>query len=501
MKKLLSLFFAVLIISLTLCPAFAADGELKGKAQIRAVYSVKEGEKWVETGVAPKGEIVKADIFVTTDFLLGNYSFLFYYTKDTLSPVKQNGEALEEYNDFSASFSGGFYSADSEEMLETLKDKSIMTRADTEKYGIIHVFGETGTVKQPSGKENLVSLYFKVTGNEGEEGEILLSPNTKQTDPQIVLTNLDFVTNTDCLNKAYCEVTKDDYKNVMNYSLSIANTGSALAIQNEYKEAFYLEKNADTIYKEYKVNFGAALEIPAEPAKIGYTFIGWKRVSDDSLVNIENEKMDSVNGKSYYASWKANTYSVTFMAQGALVAKIQYTYGQKSVALPEIPQKAGYTGVWPAYSLGAGDFTIEAIYTCNIVNFEIKNKPANDGAKQVNYRSYIKLTAQCENISEDCRIAWFEGSSKTPFAIGQAGENAFSFTTKPSKISIFKKTGQLRNDTTYTAKVIDANGNVVSDENGEEFSISENITVNKGFFKKLVAFFKALFKKLPTVDQ
>lgn len=64
-----------------------------------------------------------------------------------------------------------------------------------------------------------------------------------------------------------------------------------------------------------------------------------------------------------HAVYTPNTYTATVIADGETIAEIPFTYGQKSIQLPEVPKKEGYTGVWPPYSLGASDLTIEAVYT------------------------------------------------------------------------------------------------------------------------------------------
>ena len=42
--------------------------------------------------------------------------------------------------------------------------------------------------------------------------------------------------------------------------------------------------------------------------------------------------------------------------------EIPYTYGQKSIDLPPVPVKTGYTGHWESYSLVIGGVKIRAIY-------------------------------------------------------------------------------------------------------------------------------------------
>ncbi len=63
------------------------------------------------------------------------------------------------------------------------------------------------------------------------------------------------------------------------------------------------------------------------------------------------------------AEYTPNTYTVTFIASDVTLAKVDYTYGVKSISEPEIPEKTGYTAKWAPYTLGAADSTVKAIYT------------------------------------------------------------------------------------------------------------------------------------------
>ena len=185
-------------------------------------------------------------------------------------------------------------------------------------------------------------------------------------------------------------------------------------------------EDADNGYKGYNVKFGAPLEIPDDPVREGCRFMGWKDWYTDEFVDLTQETMDSENGRRFYAVWEKNTYytsifyvngkvhatienicgeafivprspqidgytftgwnpklpqttpaeNLTFYAQfepnaytatllvdGEVYKEIPYTYGQKSIDLPDVPKKDGYTGVWESYSLGIGGVTINAIYT------------------------------------------------------------------------------------------------------------------------------------------
>ena len=62
------------------------------------------------------------------------------------------------------------------------------------------------------------------------------------------------------------------------------------------------------------------------------------------------------------------TYSVTFMADGAVVAVVDYAAGDSTIPEPAVPHKEGYTGAWEAYDLSlGGDITVHALYTETVV--------------------------------------------------------------------------------------------------------------------------------------
>ena len=97
-----------------------------------------------------------------------------------------------------------------------------------------------------------------------------------------------------------------------------------------------------------------AMPIPAPPQKAGYRFEGWDPAPDEVV---------PASDVCYDAVWQAETYTAVLMADGVKVGAIDYVYGQKSIDLPAVPKKEGYTGKWESYSLTPGGITIHAIYT------------------------------------------------------------------------------------------------------------------------------------------
>ncbi len=194
-----------------------------------------------------------------------------------------------------------------------------------------------------------------------------------------------------------------------------------------YPEEFYWDKageDADNGYKAYAIPFGQPLKIPPDPERSDRSFLGWKDWYTDSFVNLAEETMNAY-GRRFYAVWgdltvmfrfyvdgnlltvtenvvgqspihprlpekpgctfagwspklpevtpneemsfnavfKADTYIATLLVDDEVYMEIPYTYGQKSIDLPAVPKKAGYTGAWESYSLVIGGVTIRAIYT------------------------------------------------------------------------------------------------------------------------------------------
>lgn len=196
-----------------------------------------------------------------------------------------------------------------------------------------------------------------------------------------------------------------------------------------YSEEFYWDKageDADNGYKAYEIPYGSPLKIPDDPQREGFTFLGWKDWYTESFVDLATQIMDAP-GRRFYAAWQVVTYTsrfyvfgslwttvenvpgesfvcprlpsvegytftgwnpklpqtapaeelrfdalfegneyiATLLVDGAVYKEIPYTYGQKSIDLPAVPEKAGYTGAWEPYTLGIGGVTIRAIYTPN----------------------------------------------------------------------------------------------------------------------------------------
>ncbi|GHV31311.1 hypothetical protein AGMMS4952_19810 [Spirochaetia bacterium] len=102
---------------------------------------------------------------------------------------------------------------------------------------------------------------------------------------------------------------------------------------------------------------GTVNPLPTQPARTGYTFVGWNRAADGSGTVFDATTVVTAN-ITVYAQWTINTYTVTFDKNGgdtdASPASNTTTYGG-TVSLPTAPAKTGYTfGGWNTAANGSG---------------------------------------------------------------------------------------------------------------------------------------------------
>jgi len=170
----------------------------------------------------------------------------------------------------------------------------------------------------------------------------------------------------------------------------------------------------------------------------------------------------------------ADTYTLLSINSGApLIFKF----------VPAVPAKDGYTGVWEAYELAIGGVTVNAVYT---INNPTANAKLNVKASQtVDYKANVTVTATAENVPDGYVLAIYDGD-----ILRVKGYNS----------SVSYKAGTMTASKTFTIKVIDANGNVQKDANGNDLAANCEVKVKSGFFDKLIAFFKGLFGSLPNVE-
>ena len=106
----------------------------------------------------------------------------------------------------------------------------------------------------------------------------------------------------------------------------------------------------------------------------------------------------------------------------------------------------------------------------------------NNGNKTINYGETLRLTAEITNQPANTAVWWYVDGIKK-------GEGLV-FEVSPVSGSV-----------EVTAKLVDSNGNAVKNKNNSDISDSQKVSVNSGFFRIVISFFKNLFGMNRTVIQ
>lgn len=182
------------------------------------------------------------------------------------------------------------------------------------------------------------------------------------------------------------------------------------------------------------------------PEKDGYTFSCWKHGetqvgSDTTYADLARD--DTLMNVTLKAVYSPNTYMATLLVDGEVYREIPYTYGQKTIELPEVPQKEGFAGEWESYSLGIGGVVINAIYTA--------------------------LPKNVKSVSiDDMSLKWKQTGQLAPKISADDGAvYTVSYSTSDPKIATVDKNGKVtavdKGTATLTCTVTDSNGNTVTD--------------------------------------
>lgn len=90
---------------------------------------------------------------------------------------------------------------------------------------------------------------------------------------------------------------------------------------------------------------------------------GTYTINEDGTATVTLENLAADTSVVVNATVVVPTHTVTFVADGVTVGTVTFAEGDTAVAEPDVPPKEHYTGVWPSYSLGTTDITVEAVYT------------------------------------------------------------------------------------------------------------------------------------------
>lgn len=144
--------------------------------------------------------------------------------------------------------------------------------------------------------------------------------------------------------------------------------------------------------------------------KEGYSFDGWYN-GNTKVTTIPSGTIGNIT---LNAQWTPVSYTATFTADGSVVATRYFTIEDETISnIPNVPSKAGYTGAWSNYSLGATNVVIPAVYTLNEYSITYANTKGADNSNLANY-TVITNTFNLSDLQNDGYefIGWYKGNTK-----------------------------------------------------------------------------------------
>ncbi len=140
---------------------------------------------------------------------------------------------------------------------------------------------------------------------------------------------------------------------------------------NKYTVAFVVD--GETVKSE-SLEYGATIVLPDAPIKEGYTFAGWSGYIDGATVPTEDV--------TYTATWKINSYNVTFIVDGETVKSETIEYGAPIVAPTDLTKEGYELSAWSpevAETVPANDVTYTATWLVPVGVESVSLSDAKDG--------------------------------------------------------------------------------------------------------------------------
>lgn len=304
---------------------------------------------------------------------------------------------------------------------------------------------------------------------------------------------------------------------------------------------------------ETKVKYEAFISTPDNPSWAGHKFTGWTPTVAETMPD---------ESQTYVAAWDTLAYSITYQTDGGQWANgsteeksIIYQF-DSIITLHSTPKKTGYlfTGWSPELPerMSAGDIITVAQWTvCTHSNIsEVINTPAgclteglmtctcndcgyvytaaipaaghkdtdNDGICDVcgeivdlqKYNLYLARqitvdirTPSKTDIEYGYTIVLHASLSSTlpdGYSVSWSYEGDGFDTSTSSDGMTFKLKSTSSSQATVTLKLIDASGNTVTDNNGNEIKDAQSLSSKVNFWYKILYFFKHLFKTDLIID-
>ena len=206
------------------------------------------------------------------------------------------------------------------------------------------------------------------------------------------------------------------------YGVGLDDQGNVVLASTETKYSVTLNTYGGMIAEGKDIasyTFGTGTKLPTEITKTGYTFAGWYEKEDLSGDPVTEIPSYAVGNKQYWAKWTANTYTVTFEANGGTGSMDDqtFTYGVAQNLTENTFTRTGYTFTgWNTQADGNGTSYADGV--------DGSQMPADNGGTVILYAQWTintyKITVQvangCEDMGEVSGGGTFEYGTTVPLS-------------------------------------------------------------------------------------
>ena len=228
-----------------------------------------------------------------------------------------------------------------------------------------------------------------------------------------------------------------------------------------------------------------------KPTRTGYTFQGWATSASGSVAYQAGASYTANAAVTLYAVWKANTYTVSYNANGGTGAPGNQTktYGVALTLSSTKPTRTNYTfkGWGTSASATTISYAAGASYTANaavtlyavwelaytkprITNFTVKRCDSSGAVKEDGTYALVGFSWQCDKTVSSITIKW-----KTATASSYSSSATVTASGTSGTVSKIVGNGQLLTTTSYTIQVIVADSSDSTEDtrtlNSQAFTI------------------------------
>jgi uncharacterized repeat protein (TIGR02543 family) len=180
-------------------------------------------------------------------------------------------------------------------------------------------------------------------------------------------------------------------------------------------------------YTTQTVKYGQKASAPIAPSKTGYEFLGWYADGAEGAYDFEQVVKGNLE---LHAEWSANTYMVTFDANGGNGAPEpqSVSYGEQAKQPEQQPTRKGYTfagwyaeGYTKAYLFSepvTGDLKLRAKWSLNSYTVTFTVDGAQYATQSVKYGK--QATAPAAPTKDGCTFAGWQNADGSAYDFGKA---------------------------------------------------------------------------------